>query len=80
MTALTWLLALASLTGVVLNILKRRACFVIWCGSNAAWAAIDLHAGLPAQAALMATYSGLAVVGFYQWRPRNGPDTASRSE
>ena len=80
MTTLTWLLAFASLTGVILNILKRRACFAIWTVSNAAWAVIDLHAGLPAQAALMATYSGLAVFGLYRWRPQRAPDTAGRSE
>jgi nicotinamide riboside transporter PnuC len=78
MTALTWTLAGLSLAGVVLNIRKRRESFAIWTATNAAWAAIDLHAGLPAQAALMATYCGLSVWGLVAWRapPRAVPDPA----
>ena len=68
MTPLHWLLAAASLTGVVLNIRKRRASFAIWIVSNAIWCAVDAAAGLPAQATLMAIYSGLAVWGFMAWR------------
>ncbi|HEX5010325.1 MAG TPA: nicotinamide mononucleotide transporter [Planctomycetota bacterium] len=70
MSGLSWLVALASLVGVVLNIRKRRACFAVWCCTNATWSAVDLHAGLHAQAALMAVYAGLAVWGFIAWRPR----------
>ena len=69
MSPLHWLLAAASLTGVVLNIRKRRESFAIWIGSNAVWCVVDAAAGLPAQATLMAIYSGLAVWGFCAWRP-----------
>ena len=68
MSALHWLLAAASLVGVVLNIRRRRACFAIWTATNAGWCGIDLQAGLLAQAALMAAYAGLAVWGFLAWR------------
>jgi nicotinamide riboside transporter PnuC len=63
-----WFLAAASLVGVVLNIRKRRACFALWTGTNATWAVVDWHAGLHAQAALMAVYAGLAVWGWIAWR------------
>lgn len=76
MSALHWLLALASLAGVVLNVRRRRESFAIWTCTNAAWCAIDAHAGLPAQATLMAAYTGLAVWGFVAWRPEGGARAA----
>jgi len=33
----TWLLTVASLVGVVLNIRKDRRCFAIWIATNAGW-------------------------------------------
>jgi len=80
MTALTWVLAVASLSGVVLNIYKRRESFAIWTVSNATWAVIDWRAGLPAQAALMAAYCGLAVFGLWRWRPQKSPDPVAPPE
>lgn len=81
MTAITWTLAALSLAGVVLNIRRHRTSFAIWTVTNAAWAVIDLRAGLPAQAALMATYGVLAVWGLVAWRePRTTPDPAVRPE
>ena len=79
MTALTWVLSVLSLAGVVLNIRKRRESFAIWTATNAAWAVIDLHAGLPAQAALMASYCGLSIWGLVAWRApsRAVPDPAA---
>lgn len=68
MSFLYWLLAIASLAGVLLNIRRMRACFVVWMLTNATWCAVDAHAGLPAQATLMAVYAGLAVWGFFAWR------------
>jgi len=65
---MTWVLAALSLVGVVLNIRKQRACFALWLATNATWAVVDLHAGLPAQAALMAVYAALAVWGWFAWR------------
>ena len=73
MSPLHWLLALASLAGVVLNIRRRRECFAIWTVTNATWCAIDAHAGLHAQAALMAVYTVLALWGFGAWRTQRDP-------
>lgn len=67
MSALTWCLAALSLVGVLLNIRKDRRCFACWVVSNASWAAVDWSNGLPAQAALMAVYTGLAVHGWRAW-------------
>jgi nicotinamide riboside transporter PnuC len=67
MTALTWMLAGLSLLGVLLNIRKDRRCFALWTLTNASWAVVDWSKGLPAQAALMAVYTGLAVHGWRAW-------------
>ena len=64
-----WFIALLSLLGVVLNIRKKRSCF-IWAGTNICWVLIDLYHGVWSQAALMAVYSGLAVWGIVDWRER----------
>ena len=36
-----WLVSIAALVGVVLNIRKHVACFYVWAVTNAAWAWID---------------------------------------
>ena len=72
MTPLHWLLAAASLVGVVLNIRRRRTCFAIWTVTNASWCVVDARAGLGSQAVLMAVYAGLAVWGFVAWRIPDG--------
>lgn len=69
MSPLHWMLAAASLVGVVLNVRRQRACFAVWTATNASWCAVDAAAGLHAQAALMAVYTGLAVWGWFAWRP-----------
>jgi hypothetical protein len=63
-----WLIALASVAGVVLNIRRLRSCFYVWAVTNAAWAGIDLYHGVWAQAALQAVYLGLAVWGIKAWK------------
>lgn len=63
-----WLVAFASLVGVVLNIRRNRACFYVWAATNAAWTLVDIHHGVYAQAALQAVYFGLAIWGLYEWK------------
>ncbi len=66
-----WILTLISLAGVVLNILRDRRGFLCWMFSNAAWAVVDLRAGLPEQAFLFSVYFVLAVWGWFNWDPKN---------
>ena len=66
--AFKWSLAVLSLVGVVLNIKRRRECFVIWCGTNAAWTAVDWWHGIYSQACLQAVYFALAIWGLIEWR------------
>ena len=67
-----WPIAVAALVGVILNIKKRRLCFIVWFTTNVAWAIVDWGAGLHAQAALFAVYAGLAVYGWICWGERTG--------
>ena len=64
---LYWLVSLAALLGVVLNIRKSAWCFPIWIGTNATWAVVDWTHGLVAQAALMLVYLILAIYGCWRW-------------
>lgn len=68
MAVITWTLTALSLLGVILNIKKRRECFYIWVFTNAGWAIVGFHAGIPAQGALFSVYFALAIWGIYQWK------------
>ena len=63
-----WSLAALSIVGVVLNIRRRRECFVVWCATNAAWTAVDVIHGVWAQAALQFVYFLLAIWGLMEWK------------
>jgi len=64
---MTWALTGLSLLGVVLNIKKKRICFVVWIVTNLAWCVVDFRAGLPAQGCLFGVYCILAVWGWFKW-------------
>lgn len=65
---ITIVLTVLSLIGVVLNIKRKRICFIIWLFTNTAWAIIDFYKGIPAQGLLFTIYAGLAVYGIWEWR------------
>ncbi|MEW5772979.1 MAG: nicotinamide mononucleotide transporter [Thermodesulfobacteriota bacterium] len=69
----TWLLTCTSVTAVVLNIKKKRVCFLVFLAANSGWIAVNLLKGIPAQATLFVIYSGLSLWGFIEWG-RNPPD------
>lgn len=73
-TVFTFLLTIAALTGVVLNIKKKISCFYVWLVTNVCWAVIDFYKGIPAQGVLFTVYAGLAVYGIYEWRKSNDKD------
>tara|TARA_Y100000310_G_scaffold247602_1_gene253221 strand:- start:11231 stop:11443 length:213 start_codon:yes stop_codon:yes gene_type:complete len=63
-----WVITALSILGVVLNIKKKRICFLIWAGTNMAWMIIDYKEGIYAQSALMGVYFLLALWGLWEWR------------
>jgi len=64
----TWVMALFSAIGVVLNIKKSRVCFFLWTFTNTAWMIVDFYKGIYAQSALFAVYVALAIIGIFAWR------------
>ena len=70
MTALFWLTSIASLVGVVLNVHRRRECFLIFAVTNSVWMVADWMHGLPSQAVLQLAYLGLSIYGLVRWRAR----------
>ena len=63
-----WIITALSITGTVLNIKKKRICFIIWIVSNSFLTIYNWHIFEPAQAALFAVYFGLSVWGVCKWK------------
>jgi hypothetical protein len=72
-STLYWVVAAVSITGVLLNIHRRRICFVLWGFSSATWAVADFLHGLPQQAAVQVVYFVLSGYGLLRWRPPRPP-------
>jgi nicotinamide mononucleotide transporter len=73
-TIFYWLVSLAALVAVWLNIRRHVACFWIWAGTNAVWTHADWTHGLHAQATLQAVYFLLSLYGIHAWsRKRRVP-------
>jgi nicotinamide riboside transporter PnuC len=65
-----WLITTISLIGVILNIKKKKICFVIWFFTNATWCIYDFYIGAYAQSFLFLIYTGLAIWGMIEWRKK----------
>ena len=63
-----WILTGLSIIGVILNIKKRRECFICWMVSNGCWAVVDFYHGIYAQSVLFAIYFCLAIYGIKEWK------------
>jgi hypothetical protein len=67
---MTWLLSALCLAGTVLNVKKKRICFVLWAVGNAAWLIYDIAIGLYSRAILDAVQLGFAVWGYSEWKQK----------
>jgi len=63
-----WTLTILSIVGVIMNVKKMKACFIVWAFTNAAWMVVDFHHGLYSQGVLFAVYFLLAIWGLIEWR------------
>ena len=63
-----WAITIFSLLGTVLNIYKRKECFIIWAVTNATWAVYDWKIGAKEQSLLFVCYFLLAVWGIWKWK------------
>lgn len=68
MDLLSWIIAIFSLAGVILNTHKNKWCFVIWIFTNGFWCVFDLCKGLYSQSLLFFIYFCLAIYGFFKWK------------
>ena len=59
---------LIGLVGVVLNIYKRRVCFIMWMISGVLWAIVGVLNGIPGLVCQSCVYVALAVWGWVKWR------------
>ena len=62
-----WMLSIASLAGVVLNIYKRKECFYLWSITNGLWIIYTYIMGAYPLTALFGAYFILAVWGIIKW-------------
>lgn len=63
----TWGITAVCLLGTVLNVKKRRSCFVLWIVGNIAWMIYDMLSGLYSRMTLDIVQLGFAIWGFIEW-------------
>lgn len=64
---LMWIVTGLSIIGVILNIYKRKECFIIWIITNVLWCLYDFHIEAHAQSGLFLIYLILAIAGLIKW-------------
>lgn len=69
-----WINTIIALVGTILNIKKRRICFMIWLVSNSGFMVHNYLIGQYAQSLLFAVYVGLSIWGLWEWRSSRGKD------
>lgn len=65
---ITWILAILSLLGNVLNVKKSVVCFYIWSIGEICWLMLDIHNGVFGRAFLDLTQLLFALWGIYEWQ------------
>jgi nicotinamide riboside transporter PnuC len=56
-----------SVIGTILNIKKKKICFIIWFVTNSLWAGYDFYIKDYPQSLLFLIYVGLSVYGIISW-------------
>jgi nicotinamide riboside transporter PnuC len=64
---LPWTLTLVSITGAILNVLRKRASFFLYTVANIGWICINIYHSIYAQATLFAVFTGLSIWGWIEW-------------
>ena len=62
-----WLITALSLAGTILNVYKKRVCFIIWVFTNATWCIHDFRIGELEQSSLFAVYFLISIWGVVKW-------------
>ena len=69
---LMWLVTMISICGVILNIKRRKECFVVWLFTNGIFCLYDFSIKAYAQSFLFFIYVLLAIYGIFEWRTKKG--------
>jgi nicotinamide riboside transporter PnuC len=64
---MTWIFTAICLAGTVLNVKKKRVCFLLWIVGNVAWLIYDIVSELYSRAILDAVQLGFAIWGYIEW-------------
>lgn len=64
---LWWAVTAVCFAGTLLNIKKRRVCFILWGVGNVIWFVLDMHTGLYSRAALDTMQLATCVFGYKTW-------------
>lgn len=72
METIGYITTMVALLGVVLNVKKSSACFILWCMSNLTFTIINLTQGRYYEVVLFSVQFVIAVWGIYEWivKPR----------
>jgi len=62
-----WIIFCVALSGLVMNIRKKRAGFVLWLISNGYWAVYNWRAGEYEQGLLFLIFWFMSIIGFFAW-------------
>jgi len=68
---LMWGVTAVSLYSTILNLKRKRVCFLIWMFTDLAWSIYDISIANYPQGVLMAIYFMLAIWGYLEWKPKN---------
>lgn len=66
-TALSWIMAAASIFGMILNVKKNHKCFIVFAFTNTAWVIYFLAIKEYAPAFLQLVFLGSSIWGLYEW-------------
>ena len=67
-----WFITFISVFGTILNVKKRKECFLIWIFSNSAFCIYDFMIKSYAQSFLWFIYVCISVWGIFEWRTKKG--------
>jgi len=65
--ATAWVMTVISIIGTILNIKKKKVCFILWTITNIFWIVYDIHKGAYPQALVFVVYTILAIYGLIEW-------------
>ena len=63
-----WVLSFIGIVGFLLNIKKKKSCFVLWTISNAGFIVVNILTGTYGQLPPWVVYLAMGIYGYIRWR------------